>query len=210
MSRQLPPGETPGPDGNIIDLAGNIQGNNAPRRPRGGRKPDKTLAVEDRRRQVAILRKHRLTLRQIVASLARLGFTNPQTGKPWSLKVVNDDVNFLTEQARAEAVRNIAEHKAEILGDYQELLRLAWVEQRYEDARLLLGDIRKLLGVDSPTVIIFQEVQARMLEGIQRLELAFADQPEVLERAIQALVGELDIATIAVDAHQVPVLPPAN
>lgn len=119
-------------------------------------------------------------------------------------------MNFLTEQARAEAVRNIAEHKAEILGDYQELLRLAWVEQRYEDARLLLGDIRKLLGVDSPTVIIFQEVQARMLEGIQRLELAFADQPEVLERAIQALVGELDIATIAVDAHQVPVLPPAN
>lgn len=114
---------------------------------------------------------------------------NPKTKRPWGLATIQADLDHLTEQARTAALRDISEHKAEVLDDYQELLRLAWVEKRYEDARRVLKDMRELLGTDAPKVIIFEQMQQRMMEAVENLEREFGDEPAVLDRALMALMG---------------------
>lgn len=153
--------------------------------------------TEDRRREVAALRRRRLTIRQIVEVLANGGRKNPRTGKPWDIATIHRDLEAIKEAMRAEAVKDASEHKAEILADYQELIRLAWVEKRYDDVRLVLRDVRALLGTDSPQVIIFEQVQARMVEALSALEMEFSDDAATLERAINALVGASDRASEA-------------
>lgn len=150
------------------------------------------LIAEERRRAVAALRRRRLTMRQIVEALARNGQVNPRTKKPWSLAQINKDIAFLQDAARAEAVKDVSEHKAEILADYHELLRLAWAEKRYDDVRRVLKDMRELLGTDAPQVIVFEQVQERMLEAVDAIEREFADDPALAERALRALMGGSD------------------
>lgn len=150
------------------------------------------LIMEDRRREVSALRRQRLSLRKIVDVLARNGRANPLSGKPWGLTTIKKDVDALTAAARAESMRDISEHKSEVLADYHELMRLGWIEKRYDDVRLLLKDVRALLGTDSPQVIVFEQVQARMVEALTALEGEFANDPTTLERAIGALMGGPD------------------
>lgn len=150
------------------------------------------LIVEDRRREVAALRRRRLTIRQIVAALERAGRINPRTNKPWGLATIKGDIDALQEQARSEALREVSEHKAEILADYQELMRLAWTEKRYEDVRKILKDVRDMLGTDAPQVVIFEQVAERMTEALEALEREFRDDPSTLERAHRALMGGTD------------------
>lgn len=128
-------------------------------------------------------------MRQIVDALAKSGNVNPRTKKPWSLGVIKKDIDALKEAARAEAIKDVSEHKAEILADYDELLRLAWREKRYEDVRKLLKDVRELLGTDAPQVIVFEQVQQVMTDAVEALEREFSDDPALLTRALDALMG---------------------
>lgn len=155
----------------------------------------RALIVEDRRREVAALRRRRLTMRQIEKALAEAGRTNPWTNKPWSLYVIKTDIDAITAEAKAQAIRDITEHRAEILADYHELLRLAWAERRYEDARKVLKDMREMLGTDAPQVIVFEQVQAQMENALIALETEFMHEPATLERAYAALMGAGDRGT---------------
>lgn len=148
-----------------------------------------SLVTEERRAVVASLRRQRLSMRRIVARLEEEGHLNPTTGSPWSIATIHRDIEMLQDAARAEAMKDITEHKAEILAEYQELISLAWSEKRYDDVRLNLKEVRALLGTDSPQVIVFEQVHARMVEALTALEAEFADEPAVLERAVNALVG---------------------
>lgn len=148
--------------------------------------------TEERRREVAALRRRRLTMRQIAQALEDAGRVNPRTGRPWSLAIIGRDVQHITDQARAEAVRDISEHKAEILADYHELLRIAWSEREYDRVQRILGDLRSLLGTDAPQVIIFEQVTERMTAALDALEAEFRDEPALLERAWRALMGAAD------------------
>lgn len=152
----------------------------------------RALIIEDRRREVAALRRRRLTMRQIVAALHTAGRVNPANGRPWSLYTVKTDLDALEQAARTEALKDTSEHKAEILADYQELLRLAWSERRYEDARRILKDTRELLGTDAPQVIVFEQVAQRMQAALIALEKEFVDDPATLNRAHRALMGADD------------------
>lgn len=147
------------------------------------------LIVDDRRREVAALRRRRLTVRQIVEALARANRTNPRTGRPWSLGIVQSDLQHLHDDARARALADISSHRADILADYDELLRLAWQDRRYEDARKVLADMRRLLGTDAPQVIVYEQLQERMVAAVDALEREFADDAATRERALRALMG---------------------
>lgn len=147
------------------------------------------LITEDRRRQVAALRLRRLTVRQIVDALARAGQVNPRTGKPWSVGVVQNDITYMQDAARAAALRDVSEHKADMLAQYDELLRLAWAEKRYEHVRKILADLRRLLGTDAPQVIVYEQLQERMTAAVDALEREFADDTATRERALRALLG---------------------
>lgn len=155
----------------------------------------KALIIEDRRREVAALRRRRLTMRQIQKALQEAGRVNPHTGTPWSLGVIKKDVDAIIAEAKAAAVRDITEHRAEILADYHELLRLAWAERRYEDARKVLKDMREMLGTDAPQVIVFEQMQEQMESALTALELEFMNEPATLERAYAALMGSGDRGT---------------
>lgn len=146
------------------------------------------LITEDRRREVATLRRRRLTIRQIVAALDAAGRRNPRSGRPWGVATIKRDLDVLTAAAHAEALRDVTEHKAEILADYHELMRLAWAERRYEEVRRILREIRELLGTDAPQVIVFEQVAQRMTAALEALEREFADDPAALERALGALM----------------------
>lgn len=159
----------------------------APMRARN--KQSNSLIVEDRRREVAILRRRRLTLRQIVQALDAAGRRNPRTNAPWGLTVIHGDIKALEEQARADAMRETIEHKAENLASLKELERIAWEERRYEDVRKVLKDQRDLLGLDAPQVIIHEQVTAQMMQALDALEDEFRDEPGIYERITQALMG---------------------
>lgn len=147
------------------------------------------LIVEDRRREVAALRRRRLTIRQIVKALADAGRVNPKTGTPWALGTIKKDLDALQAQYRAAAMRDVTEHKSEILADYDELMRIAWQERNHTELRHLLAAVRELLGTDAPQVLVIEQVTRIMDEALDRLEAEFRDDPTALARAHAALVG---------------------
>lgn len=149
----------------------------------------KNLIVYERRRRVAHLRRQRYSMRQIAEKLHEEGITHPFTGKPYSLRTVFGDIHWLQDTARDEAIKDISEHRTEILADYQELLSCAWRDHRYEDVRKVLKDIRELLGTDAPQVIVFEQIAQRMHEAVNALEQEFESEPGILNRAIDALMG---------------------
>lgn len=150
--------------------------------------------IEERRRNVATLRRTGMSYRQIARAFeqAKRPFLNPRTGKPWDHTTIKADLDFIRKQNRAESLKKTAEHKAEILAGYQELLHLAWREGRYEDVRKVLKDMRDLLGTDAPQVIVFEEMAKRMDEALSVLEREFANEPEILQRVLTALVAGAD------------------
>ena len=148
--------------------------------------------MEDRRREVALLRRRRLTMRQIVRALETSGRVNPATGKAWDVATIKRDLDAIRAENKAEAIKEVSEHKTEILADYHELVRLAWQEKRYEDVRKVLKDMRELLGTDAPQVIIYEQMTQRMEEALNRLEVMFRNEPDTLERAYAALMGVAD------------------
>lgn len=144
---------------------------------------------DERRARVAYYRRRGYTYDRIVEAMADDGFINPRTGKPWTRQAIYADAQFLREQARDAAMRDISEHRAELLDHLSELLHLAWKEQRYDDARKVIKDMREMLGTDAPQVIVFEQMQQRMTEAVASLERAFADDPATLQRALDALMG---------------------
>ncbi len=146
--------------------------------------------IEDRRREVAILRRRRLSYRQIARALEKAGRVNEQTGEAWSYYTIKNDLDALKELAKAESLKQTSEHKAEALEDYQELLRVHWNKADHEGVRKVWKDIRDLLGTDAPQVIVFEQVQKQMDAALDALEREFAHEPALLERTLNALMGQ--------------------
>jgi hypothetical protein len=148
--------------------------------------------AEERRRHVVVLRRQRLSHRAIARALERAGQVNPKTGKAWSDVTVMTDLAFIKEQNRLESLKETAEHKAEILADYQEILRRCWSTSppNLELALKTLAHMRELLGTDAPQVVVWEQMQERMTEALHNLEREFANEPELLHRAVNALVGQ--------------------
>ncbi len=143
--------------------------------------------IEDRRREVAALRRRRYTVRQIVRALEKANRLNPKTEKPWDVATIQRDIQTLRAEAHREALKDTSEHKAEILADYQELIRLGWVEKRYEDVRKVLKDMRELLGTDAPQVVVYEQLNNEYDAALGRLEREFGHDPALLGRIYDTL-----------------------
>jgi hypothetical protein len=83
-------------------------------------------ALEYRRERVAQLRLRGLTQRAIVAQLEQEGLVNPETNEPYSLGIVNLDLQVLARQWRGEARKATARHKSQVLAELREVRRAAW------------------------------------------------------------------------------------
>ncbi|HOA25318.1 MAG TPA: hypothetical protein PKI52_15000 [Aggregatilineales bacterium] len=106
--------------------------------------------IEYRRERVASLRLRGLTEREIAEALPRLGIVNPQTGKPYSDVTVHNDLQVLEERWRAEAVRERAVHKANMLAEIREARREAWKAKDLVMVDRLMQREINLLGLDEP------------------------------------------------------------
>ena len=151
-----------------------------------------SLEVAKRRRAIAdlsasgALKRH--SLREIATALEQRGIVNPRTSKAWSHNTVRDDIEWLEAQWRTAAVREVSEHKAEILARYEHLYRLAISDDNPAEARHVLKGMRELLGTDAPQVIMFEQVEAKMIQALNTLDEEFADEPVVMARILGALL----------------------
>jgi DNA-binding transcriptional MerR regulator len=158
---------------------------------------DQQHVVGQRRRKVSRLRREGLSTREISAQLATEDELNPKTQKPWSYKVIADDIKAMKEEASRLTLQETLEHRAEIHSHYQDLLRVAWEEGDLDTITKALKGLRGMLGTDAPQVIAFEQLQRLMLEAFERLEAAFKGEPETLERVKQALVGNEHVSRLS-------------
>jgi len=82
--------------------------------------------MDDRRARVASFRVRGLSIRQIVAALARAGCVNPDTRKPWAVSAIHADLEHLTAKWQAQALRDTSQLKANELLKLDEAEREAW------------------------------------------------------------------------------------
>lgn len=113
--------------------------------------------IDNRRRQVAILRLRGMTQREIIATLERQGVVNPATGQPWSLGIINIDLKALDAEWRAEAAKAIDEHKARQLAELNEVRRAAWAAKDLVTVLRVLKQEADILGTAAAIKVHWQD-----------------------------------------------------
>jgi len=112
--------------------------------------------IRDRRRQLVaeiMVRRPRVTQRQLREALTEQGHINPETGEAWSLGTINRDVEVVREQAQERMSRSAEEWRAQELEMLQELQADAWKEGEYRTVIQVSKRRAKLLGLDEPEKI---------------------------------------------------------
>jgi hypothetical protein len=107
---------------------------------------------ELRRQKVAqlLVRRPRITVRQVQKALLKSGHYNPDTNEAWSIGTVQSDIEHVREHARENMERDANEWRAIELDRLQELQKEAWDEG---DRDLVLRCMKRranLLGLDAP------------------------------------------------------------
>ena len=116
-------------------------------------KEKQSKALEDARRsRVAALHVRGLSEREIVAALGAGDnpITNPQTGEPYSLTTIHNDLDFLRMSWRAAAAAEYGDLKGQQLAELRALRRAAWAVGDREGVRKCLVDEVKLTGTAAP------------------------------------------------------------
>jgi len=96
----------------------------------GTRTAQREAMLDARKAKVASYKVQGFSIRQTAAALAKDKLVNPDTGKPWSIKAIHDDLAALTSEWKASALRDITEVKAAELAKLDELEREAWIAWR--------------------------------------------------------------------------------
>lgn len=125
----------------------------------------------------------------MVERLYQVGIRQPG-GEPWPLEVIQADIEYNELSTKQKAMQDLSDHRAEIYGHYQELLRVAWRDQRYAEVRKTLTELRRMLGTDAPQVIAWEQINARLDDALISLEREFAGDDRVLGRIYAALMGQ--------------------
>ena len=116
------------------------------------------IVMEMRRQAVAsiLARRPRVTQREIWAHLAgedRGGvprIINPDTGEPFSLGTINNDIQTLRDEYREKRKKSCDEWVERVLLIYEDLLLQAQREGDLSETRRIIADLRKLMGLDAP------------------------------------------------------------
>jgi hypothetical protein len=109
-----------------------------------------------RRLQVARLQVRGLVGPEILARLVEDGLINPNTGKPWDLKTIYNDIAANEREWLSLTLVTVGKHKARQLAELREARREAWKAGNVAEVRLNMATEMALLGTEAPTK--FQEV----------------------------------------------------
>lgn len=108
--------------------------------------------IDLRRLRVASLVLRQVTQREIVELLPRYKIVNPETGQPYSLGTVNNDIQQLKAGWQAEAREKADSHLGRIWAEIQEVKREAWGQKDLRTVLTALGEEIDLLGLKNLTV----------------------------------------------------------
>ncbi len=146
--------------------------------------------------------------RELVARYRRLGYSgaaisevlanehnevNPDNGLPWNPKTICDDINVIQAQAKAMISQTTLEHRAEIHQEYVRLWNEAASNSDIDTILKVLKALREMHGIDSPQVVILEQIQTTLIQSLDRIDLAFADRPELKQEIIRALIGDIEV-----------------
>ena len=135
----------------------------------------KAQAIIDLRRlRVASLVLRQVTQREIVELLPRYKVSNPNTGRPYSLGTVNNDIQHLKSEWQAQARANIDEHLGRIWAELQEVKREACGQKDLRAVLAALGEEIDLLGLKNFTVRV--ETEPPPLLDVTQLDDVALDQ----------------------------------
>jgi hypothetical protein len=107
--------------------------------------------IDNRRRLVMSLRLRGATQREIITQLAADGHVNHETGQPWSLGVINKDLQAITAEWREERMKTMDEHVARQLAELFEVKRSAWSQKELDTVLRALKQETDLLGTNAPS-----------------------------------------------------------
>ena len=147
---------------------------------------------EERRELVANLRLHGLSIREITDALLRAVdpatgkplYVNPRTGKPYSMRVVVDDLAAIDEQWQQRYAELHEKRAARLAAGLEALRQDAW---KAEDRKTVLATYReemKLFGLSAPEKIAPTDPAGVREFGADRLtdEQLAAEVDKILER----------------------------
>jgi hypothetical protein len=149
------------------------------------------IATEHRRQLVAsiLATRPRVTQREICVWLGermtkgeragQIRCLNPSTGRPYSLGTINGDVKVLRQEYREKTTQARDEWVARLLLDYEDMYLLARAQRQEKQARLVLADIRKLLGLDAPTRSEVTGAEGGPIEVAQKPDLTKLNDEEL-------------------------------
>lgn len=83
--------------------------------------------IENRRARVASFKCQGLSIRETIVALTKAKCVNPDSGKAWSLGIIQEDIEALSVLWRGSALRDTIEVKAGELAKLDRLEREAWV-----------------------------------------------------------------------------------
>lgn len=153
---------------------------------------NKTKAdIRDRRRQLVagiMVRRPRVTQREIRRLLAEKGHVNPETGEPWSLGTINSDVEAIREEARERMEEDADTWRARELQMLRELQADAWDAGEYRTVVAISKRRAKLLGLDEPDE--FRTTVGTDAETIETLMDALQAFPQARKAVANALARE--------------------
>ena len=86
------------------------------------------MQVTIRRLRVASLVLRGLTPGEIALALPKNGVVDPQSGLPYGLDVVTDDLAYLESEWEQEARLPLGAHRARVLAELREVKRSAWAK----------------------------------------------------------------------------------
>lgn len=144
--------------------------------------------LRDRRRQFLareMVRRPRVTQRQLRRALTEAGHVNPETQKPWSLGTVNNDVEAIREAARERMEQSAETWRANELDLLARVQERALEEGELRTVVMISRRRAALLGLDEP-----DELRATVgpdPETVEALMDALRDYPDAREAAARAL-----------------------
>jgi len=105
-----------------------------------------------RRRRVAqlLVRRPRITVREIRRALLKDGHYNPKTDEAWSVGTIQSDVEAVREEAREQMEKSADEWRAKELRRLRQPQQEAWYEGNRELVLRCMKRRHELLGLDEP------------------------------------------------------------
>ncbi len=131
--------------------------------------------IDLRRMRVASLVLRQVTQREIVELLPRYKIINPDSGQPYSLGTINNDIQHLRAEWQAQARDHAESHRARVLAEIQEVKREAWGQKDLRVILAALGAEIDLLGLKDVTVRLKTEPPAPVLD-FREMEEELLDQ----------------------------------